>query len=289
MTSNDIVNIRPAGSREWIGQFTAEELSNDRYHEEAPGISKSHLDVINDGSPRHYWQCYLNPDRPAHRKTPALVLGDAIHVAMLQPNLFEHRYAVKPDVDGRTRDGKSILAQFRRENSNKIEISQGEFDCCVGIRDSVYSHPVARGLFTGGVAEHSFFAIDPETGALIKCRPDYLADEYVIDIKSTLDAGPHAFGKDATNYRYDVAVPWYLDIIGHVTGRGRARKWLWVAVEKQPPYAIGIYMAQKHDITRARDTARRNLLTILKYRKLNSYPDYGETIQPLMLKSWAVR
>jgi hypothetical protein len=284
--STDIVPIRHL--RAWLGAFTAAELSNKAYHA-APGISKSHLDTIADGSPLHYWQRYVNPERPVEEKTPALILGDSIHAAILQPHLFEKQYAAKPEgLDKRTTKGKEAWEYFLRQHPGKTHISHTEYEICLGIRETIYRHPVARGLLVGGVAEHSFFHNDPETGALIKCRPDYLTADYVLDLKSTLDAGEESFGRDATNMRYDVAVPWYMDIV-HAVSDFQPKRWIWLAVEKTPPYAVGIYFAQDHDIIAARDTARRNLHTILNYRKLNTWPDYGEKIRPLILKSWKKR
>lgn len=277
----------PVGRAAWIAEFTADELSNELYHE-VPGISKSHLDTIADGSPRHYWQRYLNPERPIEDKTPALVLGDAIHAAVLQPTLFEKRFAIKPDCDCRTKDGKAIYEAFLRANVGKVVLSQGDFECCINIREAVYRHPVARGLLVGGVAEHSFFAKEPETGELIKCRVDYLADDYIIDLKSTLDAGEDSFNYDGTKYRYDVAVPWYMDVV-YAVRRRQPKKWMWLVVEKSAPYAIGIYYAQQQDIIRARDTARRNFMTIIQHRRANYWPDYGETIRPFVPRAWGKR
>ena len=277
------------GGREWLGEFTAAELSNEAYHE-APGISKSHLDTIASGSPRHYWQEYINPERPARHETPALVLGNAIHAAILQPSLFKTRYAAIPQgLDKRKKDDKLIWEQFKRDNVGKTHLDHSEYQICLRAIDAVQKHPVARGLFQGGIPEHSFFCIDPETKALRKCRVDYLTDDYVIDVKSTLDANEEAFSRDATNLRYDVAVPWYLDTIDLTRGLARPRKWIWVSIEKAEPFAIGIYYAQSQDIITARDCARKNFRTILRHRELNEWPDYGEVMRPLTLKPWAKR
>lgn len=286
--------LLPAGRQAWLGEFTAAELSNEAYHE-APGVSKSHLDTFADGSPRHYWQRYINPDRPKEKKTDALILGDSIHAAVLQPTLFESRYAPEPlgptgaKLDKRKTIDKEIYQDFLRREAGKTHLSQLEYEICLRARDAIYKHPVARGLFKGGKAEHSFFARDPETSELRKCRPDYLTDDYVLDLKSTLDAGEDSFSRDATNLRYDVAVPWYFDTIDLATGVKRSRKWIWVAVEKAEPFAIGLYFAQDHDIIAARDTARKNFHAIIKHRQLNAWPDYGEKIRPLNLKPWKRR
>lgn len=282
------------GGREWLGEFTAGQLSNEAYHA-APGISKSHLDTIANGSPRHYWQEYINPDRPARHETEALMLGNAIHAAVLQPSLFEFHYAAEPEgpdgkkLDKRKKIDKEIYDQFMRESRGKTPITRFQYNICLGIRDAIQKHPIARGLLQGGVAEQSFFCIDPETRALRKCRADYLTEDYVIDIKSTLDAGPDSFERDATNLRYDVAVPWYLDTIDLTRGLARPRKWIWLAIEKAEPFAIGIYYAQQHDIIAARDCARKNFHTILRHRELNAWPDYGEVMRPLNLKPWKKR
>jgi len=275
--------------RLWLGRFEAGELSNDAYHA-APGVSKTHLDVIANGSPRHYWQQYINPKRgPAH-KTDALRVGDAIHSAILQPDLFASNFAAKPVCDKRTTEGKAVYAEFLRTKGNRIELSALEYEWCVRIRDSVYAHKIARGLLKGGKAEHSFFTKEAETGELVKCRPDYLHDagDLIVDIKSTTDAHPDTFSKDATNYMYDLAVPWYFDIVRAVTGTP-PRHWVWIVIEKEEPYAVGIYYAQKHDIIRARDTCRRYLMEIARQRKLGTWEDYGSEVRPLVMKPWARR
>jgi exodeoxyribonuclease VIII len=278
-----------AGQREWLGRFTADELTNEKYHE-SPGVSKSHLDIIAAESHKHYWQRYINPQRPLVEQTDALRVGNAIHAAILQPDLFTSQYAAKPECDRRTKEGKSVYANFLSTLGNREEIGPKEYDWCIQMRDAVHAHRIARGLLTKGTAEHSFFCHERETGELIKCRADYFHDDgdTVVDLKSTINAAPFEFGRDATKYRYDVAPPWYFDVIHGVTGQ-RPRNWVWLAVEKEPPYAIGIYYAQKQDITRARDTARRNFLEILRARQLATWEDYGAEVRPLELMPWAKR
>lgn len=279
----------PEEQRPWIGRFTADELSNDAYHE-APGISKSHLDCIAFGSGKHYWQRYVNPDRPPFHRTPALRVGNAVHTAILQPDLFESLYAAKPECDRRTVAGKAIYAAFLERKGSREELSPSEYDWCLGMRDAVHRHRIARGLLCKGTAEHSFFAKEPETGELVKCRTDYLHDdaEMVVDIKTTMDAHPDSFGKSATDFLYDLAVPWYYDVLLQVIGQ-TPRNWVWIAIEKEEPYAMGIYYAQKQDINRARDTCRRLFREILEQRRLATWEDYGAKVLPLILKPWAKR
>lgn len=283
------VGLHLAGQRPWSGRFTADELDNDAYHA-APGVSKTHLDVIASGSPKHYWQQYINPNRPIKHATDALRVGNAIHSAILEPDLFKEHYARKPECDRRYKEGKAVYAEFLRTIGTREELADDEYQLCLNIRDAVYKHKIARGLLANGTAEHAFFCNERETGELIKCRTDYFANDgdMVVDVKTTLDASPIEFGRDATNYRYDLAPPWYFDVISEVTGQ-RPRHWVWLVVEKTEPYAIGLYYAQKQDIARARDTARRNFLEIVKQRQLGTWNDYGAEVRPLELMPWAKR
>ena len=74
------------------------DIPNDQHHA-ADGISKSGLDLI-ARSP------YLYRHRQAVEQTKAMLIGSAVHCAVLEPALFPHRYTVAPVADGRTKAGK---------------------------------------------------------------------------------------------------------------------------------------------------------------------------------------
>lgn len=265
------------------------DISNDEYHA-GPGISKSHLDVIAKQSPLHYWWKYLNPERVRDEPTPAMKLGSAIHAAIIEPELFEERYVESPKFDRRTKEGRALFQAFQEENEGKEVLTAEDYARCLAIRDAVYAHPVASGLLKGGKAEQSFFAKDPETDELIKCRFDYLLDsgEMAIDIKSTIDASPVEFARSVANYRYDIQPAWYFDILDILYGEA-PKHWVYIAVEKDEPYAIGIYYATPEMIEIGRQTARRDFLKIVECKRKNEWPDYGAEIEPLEMPAWARR
>lgn len=282
-----ILQIRPAGSRVLRGLV---EMTNEEYHA-APGTSKSHLDSIDGRSAKNYWQDYLNPNRPPRKMTPALKLGQAIHCAMLEPDELPDRYAIEPDIDKRSNAGKAAYAAFVRENFGKTLLSESDYQVCLGIRDATHANPKVSGLLTGGVAEKSYFAIDPETGELIKCRVDYLVggiDGLVVDLKSTTHAGKVAFGKSANDYRYDLQPPWYFDVFQAEFGT-HPKQFVWIAFEKEPPFAMGIYYATPEQIEAGRRAARRDFMRIVHHKRLNYWPDYSEEILPLELPTWTRR
>lgn len=260
------------------------ECSNETYHA-GPGISKSHIDCIANASPRHYWHRYLNPDREPQEPTPAMVLGSAIHSIVLEPDLFATGYVANPGIERRSNAGKAEYAAFEAENKGKIILSDDDYQSCLAVRDAVHMHPVAAGLLTGGKAEQSFYAIDPEHGELIKCRTDYLTGSMIVDLKSTEDASPDGFGKSAANFRYPVQTAWYNDVMDAAFGE-HPEHWVFLAVEKKPPYAIGIYFAQPEAVQRARVAARRDLQRIVEAKRSGQFPDYGIEALPLSLPAW---
>lgn len=260
------------------------EQSNDAYHS-GPGISKSHLDKIASASPKHYWHHYLNPDRERDEPTPALVLGSAVHSIILEPDLFTGEYVANPGIDRRSNAGKAEYAAFIAENAGKTILTDDQMQTCLAIRDAVHTHPVAAGLLRGGASEQSFFGIDSETGELIKCRTDYMVGDMIVDVKTTEDASPNGFGKSAANYRYPLQVAWYHGVLDAAFDH-HPPYWVFLAVEKSPPYAIGIYYPDAADVQRASVAARRDFLRIVEHRRSGQWPDYGVEALPLALPTW---
>lgn len=263
------------------------EQTNDEYHS-GPGVSKSHLDAIANASPLHYWHKYINPERVRNPPTMAMIMGSAVHSAVLEPDLFPSEYVESPGFDRRTKNGKADAEAFEQANAGKVVLSPEDYATCLAVRDAVHRHPVASGLLHGGKAEQSFYAVDEETGELIKCRTDYLHDSgaMIVDLKTTDDASPSGFGKSAANYRYPIQTAWYNHVLDSAFGEHPAN-WVFLAVEKSPPYAIGIYVTEADQVARASIAARENFHRIVECKRSGQWPDYGITPQGLLLPAWA--
>src|SRR5512135_2691860 len=122
------------------GVYAAMSLS--AYHA-APGLSKSDLDLI-ARSPAH-WK--YGP----REETPAMRLGAAVHVAVLEPETWEARYGC---VAGRR--------QADIETARTV-LTAAAWDTCRRLRDAVWNHPTCQDLFRDGQAESSAWWLDPET------------------------------------------------------------------------------------------------------------------------------
>jgi hypothetical protein len=85
-----------------------------------------------------------------------------------------------------------------------------------------------------------------------------------------------------------VQVSWYFDVFYQLYGE-RPQNWAFLAVEKEPPFAIGIYFPTHDQITRAYATARRDFMRIVECKQAEHFPDYGFEPQELMLPGWIRR
>jgi hypothetical protein len=254
------------------------DLSNAEYHAH-PAISKSGLDRI-DQSPAHYRASLVEP----RKETPALTFGSAAHCWILETDEALHRYVIAPQgIDRRTKDGKAQWAEL--EASGKTIISAEDAQTLENMLASVHSHPVADELLDNGIAESSVFA--ELLGVSVKCRPDWLHDNSVIvDLKTTENAGLNAFGKSVANFRYHCQASFYTDICREVGLDIKA--FVFIAVEKAPPYAVSVYELDSDSIEVGRTLYQRNLETYRRCRETDHWPAYSDAIEVLTLPRWAM-
>lgn len=210
------------------------------------------LNTLRDKSPMHLKASRDAANDNERQPTPAMRIGTAFHMLVLEPHLFDESYVLpmvlpedalsttddlkaalkdvgekvsgtKPELISRLKavrpDAKiadELKQQYAIQNAGRTIISIEERDQLYAMRDAVMAHPAARALLTGCkyVTEHSAYAVDPETGELRRVRPDcWRFDGIVADLKTTEDASPEGFARSIAKYGYDVQAPYYLDTL----------------------------------------------------------------------------
>jgi exodeoxyribonuclease VIII len=249
--------------------------SNADYHAD-PAVSASHLHAV-AASPYHYWSRFINPDRPPSVQTAAMKLGSLTHCAVLEPDELSKRYGIAPD--RRTNAGKAVAAEMEAAGIEAVTAS--EMEQAMAMAASVRSHQAAAALLRDGKAEQSFWWDDTPTGLRCKCRPDWYAGNTIVDLKTTTDASPKGFARSVAQWRYHVQQNHYL-------AGTFAERFVFIAVEKTYPYAVGVYELDEAAALYGETERRNNLQTIADCRAISEWPGYGNTIQPLSLPSWAL-
>jgi exodeoxyribonuclease VIII len=181
---------------------------------------------------------------------------------------------------------RDLKAEWERNNGHRTVLTAEEWGQLHAMRDAVMAHPKAAALLSKkGKAEQSVYWRDVVTGVLCRCRPDYLTDDdYVVDLKSTEDASQEEFAKSVANYRYHVQHPFYVDGLAAVGRKPRA--FVFIACEKNAPYAVGVYVLDAAAVELGRMQYSRDIAAYAECLASGQYPAYSERIENLALPGW---
>lgn len=179
-----------------------------------------------------------------------------------------------------------------REILTDEDLAQAE-----AVRASVMAHPVAGKLLApgSGVPELSCYWTDPETGVECRCRPDWWRhDGIIVDLKTCLDASPEGFQKSIFSWRYHVQHAFYMDGIKAALEQGGGempapKAFVFVAVEKTAPYAVGVYALDAESVAIGRRDYREDLATFAECQRTGEWPAYSNKIQSISLPDWVMR
>jgi hypothetical protein len=212
------------------------------YHKGIESISSTGLKMLLQQSPMHYHRAYTE-ERP--EPTKAQLFGIAAHVMILEgPEVFQERYAVMPEnMDRRTKKGKAAYEEWLQSAGEREAVTTKDFIAMHEMSMSFGKNDEVRSMMFGrkGQAETEILWRDPITGALCKCKPDWLSADtmYAIDLKTCDSAHPEDVSRAIKRYMYHLSAAFYLQ--GIEAARLRIPMWRWVFVEKKPPYAVAVY------------------------------------------------
>lgn len=272
------------------------EISNDEYHA-AAGISRSML-VDFKRSPRHFWYKHLNKNYVKPESTPAMQFGTALHTALLEPQEFYNRIAVKPeekiiigkplrlkdvgrlafDADKKRIEEARIAKEsaeiaFELESQGKIILTADEKKKLDAMCEAVYSDVYAKELLVGARYERSIFWIDPDTQLLCKGRPDIWHDQFIVDYKSCDDASEKAFHWAAKSNGYYLQFAMMNEAIKNVLGYDM-RDFIFLAQEKPEPYLPAVIQLSDESLTNGVKEFKELLSKIKESMDRNQFEGY---------------
>lgn len=252
---------------------------NIRDYHRHPGIGSTALGYLRR-SPAHF-RAYMAGELSID--DTAGTFGDAFHAFVLEPHRFEREFVVE-HIDRRTKNGKARAEELAAEGVRAISPEDGE--TMERMRGNLLAHPGAsRVLGARTHVEEPIFWDDPTTGVACKCRPDVRLPRLLADLKTTRDASPAAFAKAIANYGYHIQAAHYIAgcrAVGH-----DIETFVFLAVEKEPPHAVGVYVLSPGDLAAA-ESKRIELLDLLATcRAEDRWPAYSDRIETIQLPPWA--
>jgi exodeoxyribonuclease VIII len=277
-------------------------LSFDDYHE-LEAASNSRLGLIKR-SPAHLYAERLDPSPD----TPALITGRAFHSLVLEPDTFAGIYDMAGQCCGTTGKGTRCTNAGNRRRAgewycgvrghdpepdmqpDRLTVLDPEQAAAVqGMRDAVMSHELAGPLIERATyRELSALWTDERTGQLCKARwdaPD--ADAGVIaDLKSCDDASPSGFRRSLGRWAYHRQNAFYMDGAAAVAP-GSFDTFVFIAVEKRPPYGVAMYRLPASAVQAGRDEYEPLLQRYAECVRDNHWPSYPAEVLDLDIPAYA--
>jgi hypothetical protein len=266
-------------------------IQNADYHADRSAIGNSGLKAVLR-SPAYYYGQYLDPAKPESEDKPETAgqrFGNIAHTMLFEPDSFNARYAVGPDVRSRALKAWKDWAKDLPEGVEGIK--PGEYAAAKRLRESVLAIPDMRAAFSEGHGEASAYFIDPATGERGKCRPDWahpVGGEAVvlIDGKTYADASEAEFTRQIARMNYDMQAAWYTDGYEAAT-RKKVLAFLFLAIESDYPHQCNVMQLDAESLQVGRSKYRRALDQYAQCKALGSWPSYGNAVKLITLPAWA--
>jgi len=264
------------------------DLSNEEYHANKDYISRSSI-MDFDKSPYTYWAKHINPDRPKRDSTPQMILGSAFHTLMLEPHLFHEQYDILPPKVLLKDVGRTTYDSFKRREeellkSSKIMLSDSENIKLGNMRMAVERNSSAMKLIENARIENSFFWRDAHSGLNLKCRPDILHENMIVDLKTTSSASSRHFQREMVDYGYHVQFAMIRDAVEIVEER-RINNCINIVIETTYPFNMAIYIIDEFALEEGHMKYKQICLDLKNAITENKWADYG--IQTIGLPKWA--
>jgi PDDEXK-like domain of unknown function (DUF3799) len=250
-----------------------------------PALSISRLKEIKR-SPLHYKHSLTHS-----RKSAAMTLGTAAHMAVLEPARFATSYAVWT---ARTSAGAmaprkgSAWDAFLAENEGKESLTLDEHTDAISMQDAIRSCPAAMRYLASGEAEVSMRA--DMHGRDCRGRIDWLTTvdtlPHIVDVKTARDCRPFVFGKQSATLGYHMQLAWYHDLYAACNG-GQEPLMKVIVVESAPPYAVAVYHITEDILAQGREDYLALLAKLTECEATDTWPGPVDGEEDLTLPTWA--
>lgn len=242
-------------------------------YNQAEGIRRSDLWRMHE-SPEKYLYFIQHPPE----QTPALLFGSAVHKLLLEPDGFHDEFAVAPNVDRRTKEGKAVWERFLSENCGKTVISPDDAKTAAEMVAKAMTVPAVRTLLSGK-HEEAFFWTDPDTELTCKVRVDMLTEidgkVVIADYKTAQNARTDIFNHSIFRHGYHLQSFMYTEAVRINLGLDYRPDFYFIAQEKTAPYSVNVIQVTEDVMTAGMDCFRELIGTLALCERTGYYYGYN--------------
>ena len=233
-------------------------------------LSNSSLSVLKR-SPTEFYKRFVTGEMKG-QESEAMFLGSAVHMLALEPERFDAEYVVLDGPINPTtkkpygRDTKAfekwMLDQLGASNANGIRnrkiLIREEFSESLAIAKAFQAHPEIAAIMASRAeklfeSEYAMLWIEDDGSELdLKCKIDFVCPEarLIIDLKTTSDPSPYAWGWSAEDFGYHRQAAIYSDAME--AKYGEPFRFLFGVVRSKEPYEAAVYELDAESIQRGR-------------------------------------
>lgn len=233
-------------------------------------------------------------------ETRALVVGRAAHARLLEPHVYATEYMVSGPCQARLKTGKRAGDHCGCPGRNILNgtwlcekhataacdrpdnvVSAEDAKMIEALYAKILKHKVVALVRQHGGYEAS--VIGDMNGIRCKCRVDKLilgkpCPDTIVDLKTCElgGASPLAFSYAVKKYFYDVRAAFYVDLVKAATGRDC--EFIWIAIEKEYPFAVNVVRANPQTIEIGREKYTAYMEDYREAEATGVWPGYCEDI-----------
>ena len=226
-------------------------------------LSNSGLSVLKR-SPTEFYKRFITGEMKG-QETDAMLLGSAVHMLALEPDEFDDKYRIETGpINASTgrpygRDSKTFESWLGRAmyEDARIILLQEEFAESLAIAKAFQAHPEIAAIMASMAKKlfESEYAMEYETDSGkvdLKCKIDFVcpSERLIIDLKTTSDPSPYAWGWSAEDFGYHRQAAIYSDAMQ--AKYGEPFRFLFGVVRSKEPYEAAVYELDAESIQRGR-------------------------------------
>lgn len=259
-------------------------------------VTYDHWDAINYSSlkkfmvsPKHYQSWFLNKDNEETKD--AFRFGSAVHMLCLQPEHFNSRWSIAPEVDRRTKAGKETWAMFLEEvNGSDNYLSMKEYELCFNIANSLKQNPFWNVMNDKEDEIYREFGILSDyAGVKVKGRVDFYnkTNNIIIDVK-TISQTPTVKNvlDQIYSLKYHIQTFFYTKLVESMFKPINTPLFYFVFVEKTPPHSVAWFEISPEfgDYEHTKQKVEDALCRFENAKKVNIWAGLENENKPYLLK-----
>lgn len=185
-------------------------------------------------SPIHFIKYFTSKPKPS----PALIFGSAVDCLLLTPDLFNDKF-VLANINIYTKDGKNTFEEYFKKGITVI--GDNDYERAKLAAESVKTNIISKQIYDNITqTQRQLKWRDLETDLPMVAYLDADFDDEIVELKTSQNADPNTFGRDAYNFDYPLQAAMYNMGYMHCKGR-RPKKYRYIVVESNEPYGVAVF------------------------------------------------